>query len=131
MTKGNPTRTGEKLNRIKEILAAQGRSQIWLATELGRDKNTIASMCNNITQPHLKDLKKIAELLNVTTKDLLPGISRLDFEDFLGFVQKNYKLQEGYYFPINEEAKNFISGGNHVPLTDIIKAYEKGSDNTH
>lgn len=70
MSKGSP-KTGERLNRIKEVLAEQGRSQRWLAVEIQKDHNTVAKMVNNLTQPHLKDLKRIAELLNVDIRELL------------------------------------------------------------
>ncbi|MFY0602271.1 MAG: helix-turn-helix transcriptional regulator [Cyclobacteriaceae bacterium] len=59
------------MNRVKEILVIQGRSQKWLAEELGKTTNTIASICNNKTQPHLLDLKKIADILNVDIRELL------------------------------------------------------------
>jgi putative transcriptional regulator len=71
MVKGNPSRKGETINRIKEVLTEQGRTQRWLATQINKDPNTIASICNNLSQPHLKDLKKIAALLNVNIKELL------------------------------------------------------------
>lgn len=61
----------ERVNRVKEVLVIQGKSQKWLAEELEKNINTIANICNNKTQPHLLDLKKIAELLDVDIKDLL------------------------------------------------------------
>jgi len=61
----------ERINRIKELLVIHGKSQIWLAKQLGRSTTTIASICNNKTQPHLKDLKKIAELLDIDIRELL------------------------------------------------------------
>lgn len=70
MVKGNP-RTGDRINCIKEMLVRHSRSQRWLSAELGKTPGTIAAMCNNLSQPHLKDLKRIAELLNVNIKDLL------------------------------------------------------------
>ena len=71
MVKGNPKIKAVKINRIKEVLLNKDKSQKWLSEELEKSTNTIASMCNNITQPHLKDLKRIAELLNVNIKELL------------------------------------------------------------
>ena len=53
------------------ILVIQGKTQKWLSEELGKSTNTIASICNNKTQPHLLDLKKIAELLEVDIRELL------------------------------------------------------------
>lgn len=61
----------KKINRIKEVLVIQGMPQKELANLLGRNPNTITSMCNNRSQPHLKDLKRIAEILNVNIKDLI------------------------------------------------------------
>jgi len=61
----------ERLNRIKEILVIQGLSQKDLAEKLGKNPNTIASICNNKSQPHLKDLKLIAEVLDIDIRELL------------------------------------------------------------
>jgi putative transcriptional regulator len=68
--KGEP-KTGEKLNKIKDTLTKQGRSQRWLAKELDIHFTTIAAWCNNLRQPTLTDLNKIAEILDVNIKDLL------------------------------------------------------------
>ncbi|MBL7931101.1 MAG: helix-turn-helix transcriptional regulator [Bacteroidia bacterium] len=70
MVKGNP-KSGDKINRIKEVLEEQGRTQRWLAKETDKAPGTVANFCNNLTQPHLADLKEIALLLNVNIKDLL------------------------------------------------------------
>lgn len=61
----------DRINRIKEILVIQGKSQVWLSKKLGKTTTTIASICNNKTQPHLKDLKKIAHYLDVDIRELL------------------------------------------------------------
>lgn len=61
----------EKLNRIKLVLVEKGISQKELASAMERNVNTIASICNNKNQPHLADLKKIAEFLDVDICDLL------------------------------------------------------------
>jgi transcriptional regulator with XRE-family HTH domain len=61
----------ERINRIKEILVIQGISQKELAVKLGKSTNSIASICNNKSQPHLKDLKKIAQILDVDIRELL------------------------------------------------------------
>lgn len=61
----------ERLNRLKEILVIQGVSQKDLAEKLGKNPNTVASICNNKSQPHLKDLKLIAEILDVDIRELL------------------------------------------------------------
>jgi transcriptional regulator with XRE-family HTH domain len=61
----------ERINRIKQVLVEKEKSQTWLAEQLGRGRNTITLMCNNKTQPHLRDLKRIAELLEVDIRELL------------------------------------------------------------
>ncbi|WP_108869128.1 helix-turn-helix transcriptional regulator [Aquimarina aquimarini] len=61
----------ERINRIKEVLIIKGVSQKELAAELDRNPNTVTSMCNNKSQPHLKDLKRIAEILDVDIRELL------------------------------------------------------------
>lgn len=61
----------ERINRIKEVLVIKGMSQKELAAKLDRNPNTITSICNNKSQPHLKDLKKIAEILDVDIRELL------------------------------------------------------------
>jgi transcriptional regulator with XRE-family HTH domain len=61
----------ERINRIKEVLVIKGVSQKDLAEKMGKTPNTIASICNNKTQPHLKDLKKIAKVLNIDIRELL------------------------------------------------------------
>ena len=61
----------ERINRIKELLVIQGKTQVWLAEQTGKSTTTIASICNNKTQPHLKDLKRIAAILDVDIRELL------------------------------------------------------------
>lgn len=61
----------ERINRIKEILVIQGKSQKWLAEQLSKTQTTVASFCNNKSQPHLKELKRIAEVLDVDIRELL------------------------------------------------------------
>jgi transcriptional regulator with XRE-family HTH domain len=61
----------ERINRIKEVLIIQGHHQVWLAEKLGKSTTAVAAMCNNKTQPHLKDLKKIAFILDVDIRELL------------------------------------------------------------
>ena len=61
----------EKINRIKEVLVNKDMRQKRLAEIIGKNPNTITSICNNRTQPHLKDLKRIAEILDVDIRELL------------------------------------------------------------
>lgn len=61
----------ERLNRIKEVLVIKGIAQKELAEKLGKNPNTVYSFCNNKTQPHIKDLKRIADILDVDIRELL------------------------------------------------------------
>jgi putative transcriptional regulator len=61
----------ERINRIKEVLVIQGKTQIWLAKKLGKSTTAMAAICNNKSQPHLKDLKKIAAILDIDIRELL------------------------------------------------------------
>jgi putative transcriptional regulator len=59
------------MNRIKEILQGQGRSQTWLAKELEKSYVVVTNYCNNKSQPSIKTLYKTSQILNVDVRDLL------------------------------------------------------------
>ncbi|MEM9829891.1 MAG: helix-turn-helix transcriptional regulator [Bacteroidota bacterium] len=61
----------ERLNRIKVLLAEKNIKQIDLAVAIGKSANTVASFCNNKSQPRVDDLKKIADYLDVDIRELL------------------------------------------------------------
>nr|WP_169605357.1 helix-turn-helix transcriptional regulator [Microscilla sp. PRE1] len=61
----------ERINRIKEILVIQGKSQKWLAEQLGISATAMTAICNNRAQPHLRDLRRIAEILDTDVRELL------------------------------------------------------------
>ena len=61
----------KRINRIKEVLVIKGITQKALAAHMGRNPNTIASICNNKAQPHLNDFRKIAEFLDIDVRELL------------------------------------------------------------
>jgi transcriptional regulator with XRE-family HTH domain len=61
----------KKLNRLKEILVREGVSQKDLAAELEKNVHTVSNWCINKSQPHLKDLYRIAEILHVEVCELL------------------------------------------------------------
>jgi transcriptional regulator with XRE-family HTH domain len=64
------------MNRIKEVLKEQGRTQVWLAGKIGKSQGTIALYVNNKIQPTLDTLYKIAEYLEVNPKKLLADANR-------------------------------------------------------
>jgi putative transcriptional regulator len=58
-------------NRIKAVLAEQGKSNNWLADQLGRNRTTISKWCTNQMQPTLQSLYDIAKALDVDVRELL------------------------------------------------------------
>ena len=60
-----------KLNLIKEVLAAQGKTQTWLAEKLDRDFVTVTRYVNNKRQPTLETLFEIAQILKVSPRELI------------------------------------------------------------
>ena len=60
-----------KLNRIKAVLAEQDKTSKWLAELVGKSTCTVSKWCNNVVQPDLNTLDKIAKLINVDVKELL------------------------------------------------------------
>lgn len=59
------------MNRIKEVLQEKGIKQTWLAEQLGKSFNMVNDYCNNRRQPSLEILAQIAEILNISIKDLI------------------------------------------------------------
>ena len=60
-----------KLNRIKTALVDNGKTNKWLAEQLGKSACTVCNWCQNNIQPDFPTLDKIAKLLEVDVKDLL------------------------------------------------------------
>ncbi|MEM7549489.1 MAG: helix-turn-helix transcriptional regulator [Bacteroidota bacterium] len=61
----------DRINRVKEVLVIQGKSQKWLAEQMGISTTAMTAICNNKSQPHLKDLRRMAEILEVDIRELL------------------------------------------------------------
>lgn len=61
----------KKLNKIREVLRSQGRTNKWLAMQLDKNQVTVSRWCRNVQQPDLETLYKIATLLQVKVYDLL------------------------------------------------------------
>ena len=59
------------MNRIKEVLNEKGISQIWLAEKLNKSYNMVNGYAQNRQQPRLEVLYKIADILEISAKDLL------------------------------------------------------------
>ena len=61
----------KKINRLKVVLAEQGKSGKWLAEKLGKSNCTVSKWCSNVVQPDLNTLTQIAELFDIDIKELL------------------------------------------------------------
>ncbi|WP_341900728.1 helix-turn-helix transcriptional regulator [Fluviicola taffensis] len=59
------------LNRIKEVLVSKKVTQVWLASELGKNINTVSAWSTNRRQPSLEDLYRVSVLLDVDIRELL------------------------------------------------------------
>jgi transcriptional regulator with XRE-family HTH domain len=59
------------MNRIKEVLTERGIKQTWLAEKLGKSFKIVNAYACNRQQPPLDTLYRIAEVLQVSVKDLL------------------------------------------------------------
>ena len=70
-----------KINRIKVMLAEKGKTNKWLAAQLGKDPATVSKWCTNASQPTLETMMLIAKMLEVGIEDLvrfeaLPDVER-------------------------------------------------------
>ena len=61
----------KKINRIKVMLAEKGRTNKWLAVQVGKDPATISKWCTNAAQPSLEMLLQVAKVLEVEVKHLI------------------------------------------------------------
>lgn len=64
----------QQMNRIKEVLKEQGRTQTWLAEQIGKSYVVVTNYCNNNSQPSLEVLNKIAKVLDVDVRELIVPI---------------------------------------------------------
>jgi putative transcriptional regulator len=61
----------EKMNRIKDVLKEQGRTQTWLAEKIDKSYVIVTNYCNNHAQPSIEVLRRIAGVLDVDVRELL------------------------------------------------------------
>lgn len=59
------------INRLKAVLAEQGRTNKWLAEQLDKNETTISRWCTNEIQPSMDNLVTIANLLGVDVRELI------------------------------------------------------------
>lgn len=61
----------KRINRLKIVLAEQGKTGKWLAHALGKNESTVSRWCTNEVQPSVETLLMIAETLKIDIKELL------------------------------------------------------------
>ena len=59
------------INRIKVVLAEQGKTNRWLAEAIGKNEATVSRWCSNKAQPSIDVFPQIAEALDVDVRELL------------------------------------------------------------
>ena len=59
------------INRLKAVLAEQGKTNRWLAIQLNKNETTISRWCTNEIQPSVENMIEISKLLSIDIKDLL------------------------------------------------------------
>ena len=64
-------RNDRKLNRIKTTLVDNGKTNKWLAEQLGKDPATVSKWCTNACQPSLEMMITISKLRKVDLNDLV------------------------------------------------------------
>lgn len=63
--------SNKPINRLKAVLAEQGKTNKWLAEKLSKNETTISRWCTNEVQPSMGNLVAIAMLLKIDVKDLI------------------------------------------------------------
>jgi transcriptional regulator with XRE-family HTH domain len=69
------------MNRIKDVLKEQGRTQTWLSEQLGKSYVVVTNYCNNNAQPSIEVLRKISDILDVDVRVLLVPTKDNNLED--------------------------------------------------
>ncbi len=59
------------INRLKVVLAENGKTNKWLAEKLNKNETTISRWCTNEVQPSLDTLLEIANLFSIDVKKLI------------------------------------------------------------
>jgi transcriptional regulator with XRE-family HTH domain len=69
-------RKKKTINRLKAVLAEQGKTNKWLAEKLSKNETTISRWCTNEVQPSIDTFVEIAGLLNIDVKELINSTKR-------------------------------------------------------
>lgn len=71
----------KRINRLKIVLAEQGKTGKWLAHALGKNESTVSRWCTNEVQPSVETLLPIAETLKIDIKELLCSTQMCNQDD--------------------------------------------------
>ena len=63
--------SNKAINRLKAVLAEQGKTNKWLAEQLDKNETTVSRWCTNEVQPSMDSLVTIASLLKVDVRELI------------------------------------------------------------
>ncbi len=58
-------------NRIKAVIAEQGKTNLWVAGKLDVHASTVSKWCRNDMQPTVESLFALADILDVDVRILL------------------------------------------------------------
>lgn len=61
----------KRINRLKVVLAEQGRTNKWLADKMSKNRTTVSRWCTNDMQPSLETLIEVANILDVDVRMLI------------------------------------------------------------
>ncbi len=64
------------INRLKAVLAEQGKTNKWLAEKLNKNETTISRWCTNETQPSMETFVAISKVLSVDVRDLIKSTKK-------------------------------------------------------
>ncbi len=114
------------MNRIKEILKLQGRSQAWLAERIGKSYVVTKNYCNNKTQPKISVLRKIADVLNVDIRELLQESLGPELLTLLTRKLSSHRrnLRAGSKLKRLSKlrfGRNFSQSARHQPIDSILR----------
>lgn len=59
----------KRINRIKVMLAEKGRTNKWLAQQIGKDPATVSKWCTNAAQPGLEHYCKSLKYYKLMLKN--------------------------------------------------------------
>ena len=59
------------LNRLKAVIKSQGRSELWVAQQIGISKTSLSNYCAFIREPTLDILFRISSVLDVPVTELI------------------------------------------------------------